>query len=126
MSDILRELYGKTILSGPALKPGDTIVHGGREYIIKAEKPKGKPPAPPKKDYNTLGVRFLEGGNLATVYTYRVKKGAKIHLGQEVVVPARRDGRINNFVAVVVELHKTPQDTFSYEYKFVIGTVKPL
>src|ERR1700735_4781824 len=43
-----------------------------------AKMPKLKPP---KKDYNTVGVRFLAGHNLAKIYTYRIRKGAKVHLG---------------------------------------------
>lgn len=123
-----RDIFGTASLIEP-LKPG-SVVRGpdGREYIVNKLAPKPKAPKPPKKDYNTLGVRFLEGGNLERVYAYRVKKGAKLHLGQEIVVPAaRQEGeRINHFVAVVVELHKTPQDTGPHNYKFVIGTVKPL
>lgn len=33
-----------------------------------------------------VGVRFLSGNNLAKVYTYKTKRTAKLHLGQEVVV----------------------------------------
>lgn len=77
---------------------------------------------PVKKDYNTVGVRFLQGPNLEKVYTYKVKKGAKLRLGQEIVVPTQRDV-LANTIAVVVELHKSPQDTGGYSYKFVAGTV---
>lgn len=80
----------------------------------------------PKKDYNTLAVRYLRGPNLQKAYTYRVRKGAKVRLGQEVVVPTNVDGYTANTIAVVVELHKTPQDTGPYNYKFITGTVKPL
>ena len=34
----------------------------------------------------TVGVRFLTGHNLAKMYTYKAKRAAKLHLGQEVVV----------------------------------------
>jgi hypothetical protein len=91
---------------------------------------------PIKKDYNTVGVRFLYGHNLAKVYTYRVRKGAKLHLGQEVIVPSHinaydhaRDSKIEQnikSVAVVVEIHKTPQDTGPYNYLHIEGTIKPL
>lgn len=81
---------------------------------------------PVKKDYNTIGVRFLQGPNLTKIYTYRIRKGAKVHLGQELVVPSKIDGVIQNSVGVVVEIHKTPQDTGPYEYKFVTGKVQPL
>lgn len=77
---------------------------------------------PVKKDYQTVGVRFLQGPNLQKVYTYKVRKGAKLRLGQEIVVPTQREVLSNN-IAVVVELHKTPQDTGPYDYKFVAGTV---
>lgn len=78
--------------------------------------------------FNTIGVRFIDGHNLAKVYTYRVPKKAKLHLGQEVVVPVDKagNGNIVNTIAVVVELHKARQDTLGYDYKEVVGTVKPL
>jgi hypothetical protein len=75
-----------------------------------------------KKDYNTIGVRFLRGDTLHKVYTYRVRKGAKVHLGQELV--ARTDR--GDTVVVVVEIHKTPQDTGPYNYKFIEQKVAPL
>lgn len=122
--DIFESMLG--IKSEP-LKPGSTVLGpDGHEYIIGKLAPKPKAAKPPKKDYNTVGVRYLEGGNLERVYTYRVKKGAKLHLGQEVVVPAKRSERVNNFIAIVVEIHKMPQDNGAFEYRYVIGTVKPL
>lgn len=81
---------------------------------------------PKKGSYNTVAVRYLRGPNIEKGYTYRVKKGSKLHLGQEVVVPVTRDGYTANTVAVVVELHKKPQDNGPYDYKFVAGTVKAL
>lgn len=81
-----------------------------------------------KKDYKTIGVRFLRGSNLAKLYTYRVRKGAKLHLGQEVVVPTDPDkqGYDTNTIAVVVRVDKEPQDLGPYNYKFVVGTVNQL
>lgn len=76
-----------------------------------------------KKDYNTIGVRFLRGDTLHKVYTYKVRKGAKVHLGQELV--ARTDR--GDTVVVVVEIHKTPQDTNpAIFYKFIDQKVAPL
>lgn len=75
-----------------------------------------------KKDYNTIGVRFLRGDTLHKVYTYKVRKGAKTFLGQELV--ARTDR--GDTVVVVVEIHKTPQDTGPYNYKFIDQKVAPL
>jgi len=83
---------------------------------------------PKKKDYNTVGVRFLRGHNLAKLYTYRVKKGVKLHLGQEVVVPTDPDkqGYNTNAIAVVVRIDPKPQDNGHWDYKTIVGTVKPL
>lgn len=82
----------------------------------------------PKKDYNTIGVRFIYGHNLNNVYTYLVPKKAKVHLGQEVIVPSKKDGTQGTIksVAVVVEIHQAPQDTGPYEYLYVAGKVAPL
>lgn len=81
---------------------------------------------PVKKTYNTVAVKFISGHNLGKAYTYRVVKRAKLRLGQEVVVPTTKDGATTNSIAIVVELHKTPQDNGPYDYNFVAGTVKPL
>lgn len=83
---------------------------------------RGKKLKPVKKDYNTIGVRFLRGDTLHKVYTYKVRKGAKVHLGQELV--ARTDR--GDTVVVVVEIHKTPQDNGPYNYKFIDQKVAPL
>lgn len=83
---------------------------------------RGKKLKPIKKDYNTIGVRFLRGDTVHKVYTYKVRKGAKVHLGQELV--ARTDR--GDTVVVVVEIHKTPQDTEGYTYKFIDQKVAPL
>lgn len=77
-----------------------------------------------KKDYNTVAVRFIYGHSLEKRYTYKVPKKAKLHLGQEIVVPSGTNGLKS--VAVIVELHTTPQDTGPYDYKFVSGKVAPL
>jgi hypothetical protein len=76
-----------------------------------------------KKTYNTVGVRFLRGHNLAKVYTYKVPKKTKLQLGEEVVVPSTFDGLTTNGIGVVVELHKEPQDTGPYNYVFVTGRI---
>lgn len=78
-----------------------------------------------KKDYNTVGCRFLRGEtSLHKVYTYKIRKGAKVHLGQELV--ARTD-RGDTVVVVVVEIHKTPQDNLpGIVYKFIEQKVAPL
>lgn len=83
---------------------------------------RGKKVKVPKKDYNTIGVRFLRGDTLHKVYTYKVRKGAKVHLGMELV--ARTDR--GDTVVVVVEMHKTPQDNGPYNYKFIDQKVAPL
>lgn len=93
-----------------------------KEYSV----PKVKSPKPIA--YKTVGVRFLDGRNLAKVYTYRAPKKAKLHLGQEVVVPTDKEasGYITNSIGVVVELHSQQQDTQGYDYKFIVGTIRPL
>lgn len=54
----------------------------------------------------TVGVRFLKGPNLDQIYTYRVKRTAKLHLGQEVVT---RNAFHGTGIAVVVTLdHPMP------------------
>jgi hypothetical protein len=76
---------------------------------------------PKKKDYNTIGVRYAQGAG--QVYTFKIRKGAKVHLGQELV--DSRDG--NYSVCFVVALHKTPQDTEAHiSYRFLNHKVAPL
>lgn len=62
-----------------------------------------KPPA--KVNYNTVGVRFLDGHNIAKVYTYGVRKAGKIHLGQELVADTDRGPAL----VAVVRIDKTPK-----------------
>jgi len=81
-----------------------------------------KPTKAPKKDYATVGCRFLRGNNLHKIYTYRVRKGAKVHLGQELVA----ETETGDTVVVVVEIHTKPQDNGPYAYKFLTKKVAPL
>ena len=89
---------------------------------MKARQPKTARPNTVKPKHNTIAVRFLAGETLHKVYTYRVRRGAKVHLGQELIVPTPR----GNAVAIAVEIHTRPQDDGPYDYKFVIGKVAPL
>jgi len=59
---------------------------------------------PAKINYNTVGVRFLDGHNIAKVYTYGVRKSGKIHLGQELVADTARGPAL----VAVVRIDKTP------------------
>lgn len=90
--------------------------------VTKGKKVKTAKPKP--KTYNTVGVRFLRGHNLAKVYTYKVPKKTKLGLGEEVIVPSTFDGLTTNGIGVVVELHKEQQDTtYGIDYKFVTGRI---
>jgi hypothetical protein len=81
----------------------------------------------PKKDYNTIGVRFIYGENLEKVYTYRIRKGAKVHLGQELIAPsAPTPDSLRKSVVVVVRIDKKPTDTGNYDYKYIEQKVAPL
>lgn len=77
-----------------------------------------------RKTYSTIGVRFLSGGaSIAKVYTYRVRKGAKLHLGQELVA----DTPYGTAVVAVVQIHQSPQDRAEgIDYKFISRKVAPL
>lgn len=48
-----------------------------------------------------VGVRFLQGHDLNKIYTYKAKRAAKLHLGQEVVIRNQN----GTTVAVVVQLN---------------------
>lgn len=76
-----------------------------------------------RKTYSTIGVRFLSGASIAKVYTYRVRKGAKLHLGQELVA----DTPYGTAVVAVVQIHQSPQDRVEgINYKFISRKVAPL
>lgn len=100
-------------------KPGDRIQGAQAIGFILDENSKFKPV---KKRYNTIGVRFIYGHTLEKVYTYRVAKGVKLHLGQEIIAPSAHGKRI----VVVVEIHKTPQDNGGFNYLFVEQKVASL
>lgn len=93
-----------------------------QETTVKGKKV--RVPKAPKKDYNTVGVRFLRGHNLHKVYTYKVAKKVKLGLGEEIVVPTGFEGLETNSIAVVVEVHPTPRDDCGgIYYKFVTGKI---
>ena len=57
--------------------------------------------------FNTIGVRFSDGsgaGGIAKIYSYKIRKGGKVHLGQELVADTPR-GPAPVFV---VRIDKTP------------------
>jgi hypothetical protein len=87
------------------------------------EMPKVKPP---KKDYNTIAVRFLFGdSDLSRTYTYKIAKKVKVHLGQLLVSPP--NSSFQRGICAVVEIHKEPQDTKQgITYKFISDTLKPI
>jgi hypothetical protein len=76
------------------------------------------------KKYNTVGVRFIYGNGVYKIYTYRIVKNVKIWLGMEVVTPPSLYG--GKGIGVIVEIHKTPQDTEGYDYKYITEKVSKL
>lgn len=66
-----------------------------------------------KERYTTVGVRFAADPRV--VYTYRVRRNAKLKPGEEVVADTPRGPA----VAFVVRVDKTPQDNWPYTYKFI-------
>lgn len=85
-------------------------------------KKKFKLKKPPKPKHNTIGVRLCVK-DLARVFTYRVRKGAKLHLGQELVL----DTPLGPRIGYVVRIDKTPQDNEpGVVYKFADRRTVPL
>lgn len=74
-----------------------------------------------KETYYTIGVRFLSG-DVGRVFTYRVRTGKAVHLGQELVADTPRGPAL----VVVVRIDKTRQDTGPYEYKYITRKVATL
>lgn len=67
-----------------------------------------------KVKYFTIGVRFLI--NAGIIYTYKVRGGAKVYLGQELVV----DSPSGPAVVAVTRIDTVPQDKQpGIDYKFV-------
>ena len=58
-----------------------------------------------EEKFNTIGVRFLESSTPYKVYTYKVRAGKKVHLGQELIADTDRGPA----VVVAVRIDKTPQ-----------------
>lgn len=58
------------------------------------------------RDFQWCGVRFIHGDNLEKVYTYKVRRGVRLHLGQELVVRNHRGVSI----VVVVAINESPGD----------------
>lgn len=82
-----------------------------------------------KKNYSTVGVRFLiplatlSSNGISKIYTYKVRKGAKLHLGQELIA----DSPIGACIVAVVRIDKVPQDIDPMvTYKFIDRKAAPL
>jgi len=73
-----------------------------------------------KKPYDTIGVRFVNGHNLAKVFTYRVRK-AVAH--GDLLIADTPNGPA---IVAVVRLDRTPQDTEGFDYKFITQKVATL
>lgn len=113
----------KRIWATHDLKPDGMIIDDLINTPVKGNKVKATKPA--VKTYNTIGVRFLRGDNLHKIYTYKVPKKTKLHLGEEIVVPSQPTGGVEtNTTAVVVEQHSTPKDLELYiTCKFIVGRI---
>lgn len=77
-------------------------------------KAKTKRTKKPRAVYFTVGVRFLTGTG-HQIYTYRIRSGAKVFLGQSLVA----DTSSGSVVVAVVRIDKERRDTSSditYEY----------
>jgi hypothetical protein len=73
--------------------------------------------------YYTVGVRYARGHDIARVFTYRVAKGKRLKLGDEVVA----DTTNGPCVAFVVQIDATPQDTLvGINYKYLTRKAVPL
>lgn len=88
-------------------KPGSVLITG-YDPATKVATVSTKKTKPEK--FNTIGVRFLESQHLAKIYTYKVRPGAKVYLGQELVADTPRGPA----VVVVVRTDKTPNEHETY------------
>lgn len=78
---------------------------------------------PSKPVYYTVGVRYARGPNIAQVYTYRVARGKRLRLGDEVVA----DTVYGPCVAFVVQIDAAPQDNLpGVNYKYLTRKAVPL
>lgn len=78
----------------------------------------------PKHDFRWVGVRFINNDQFSVKeYTYKVKRGAKLHLGMELVVHNERGSSI----VVVTKLDRPPEfglDTGNW--KWIRDRVAPI
>ena len=74
-----------------------------------------------KPDHKTIGVRFP--ANPQKVYTYRIRKGVKVYLGQELIT----DSPSGPAIVFVVRVDARPRDNeFGVDYKFIERKAAPL
>jgi hypothetical protein len=76
----------------------------------------------PSKPYYTVAVRFLDAASVHRIFTYRVRRGKTVHLGQGLIADTSRGPAI----VVVVRIDATPQDTGLYNYKYLERKAAPL
>lgn len=82
------------------------MVRGKRKSARKSSKAK----ATPKLNFDTIGVRFLSGVDIVKIYTYKVRKGSKVLLGQELIADTPRGPG----VCAVVRIDSSPQAPAKY------------
>ena len=97
---LMKPWYSRYQLTG---SKADTMILDDPQQEL-SEMAKKKAVAARKKaeaKFRVIGVRFLTGTNLAKVYAYKVRKAAKIHLGQELVVT--NDSGISVVIVVALD-----------------------
>lgn len=76
-----------------------------------------------KVDYFTIGVRFVFGAQPIKVYTYRIKKGRKVNVGDILVADHADRGHA---LVAVVRVDAKPTDDGPFTYKFIDKVVRDL
>ena len=109
LQQIQMDMLNRMVSPPLILKPGEIIaipktldIKPGGDNEVKVKKAK------PEK-FNTIGVRFLN--DPSKIYSYKIRIGAKVQLGQELVV----DTDTGTKAVAVVRIDKTPcANAFKY------------
>lgn len=101
-------------------------VKGSMEARVKRgkRKPEAPPPPPdPSKTFATIGVRFIDGPNVYKVFTYQIKRGTSIHVGQELIADTPNGPKL--CICVRLDDRYNPEE-FPGELKTITRRVVPL
>lgn len=81
------------------------------------------PPPDPSKNFVTIGVRFIDGPDPYKVFTYQIRRGTSVYVGQELISDTPRGPKL----CICVRLDQTYNpENYPGELKTITRRAAPL